>query len=216
VSGVGERQGTGASGVTGLLLAGGAGRRMGTDKASLEFEGRPLARRVAALLGEVCDPVLVASGDGRRLDWLGLEQVADPVPGAGPLAGLVAGMELTRTPLMAAVAVDMPYASPAVLRLLIERWADGTDAVVPATDRRLEPLHAVYARTATPALRDALESGERAVHRALRRLAVTILGPGEWRSADPEGRFAFNLNFPEDLPGPPDAPAGPDHRAALA
>ncbi|HEX9375190.1 MAG TPA: molybdenum cofactor guanylyltransferase [Actinomycetota bacterium] len=200
----------GAGEVTGLLLAGGAGARMGADKAGLEFEGERLARRVADRLAEVCGTVLVASGDGRRLAWLGLEQVADPIPRAGPLAGLVAGLERAATSLVAVAAVDMPFASPAVLRLLLDRWSPGMDAVVPATDRGLEPLHAIYVRSAGPALRAALESGERAVHRALDRLAgVTVVGPDGWRAADPEGRFAFNVNRPEDLAGP----APPDRRA---
>ena len=55
---------------------------MGVDKAGIEFEGEPLARRLAAVLGAVSDRVVVASGDGRRLAWLGLEQV----PGAASVA----------------------------------------------------------------------------------------------------------------------------------
>src|SRR5919201_1260463 len=92
--------------MTGLILAGGRGTRMGGGKAGLEVESEPLARRVAARLADACDVVLVASGDGRRLGWLGLPQVEDPIPDAGPLAGLVAGLEAATTPLVAAVAVD--------------------------------------------------------------------------------------------------------------
>jgi molybdopterin-guanine dinucleotide biosynthesis protein A len=193
--------------MTGLLLAGGSSSRMGADKAELRFEGEPLVRLVADLLARACGEVAVASGDGRRLAWLGLPQVADVVPSAGPLAGLVAGLEVARTELVAVVAVDMPFASPAVLELLAERW-DGQDAVVPRSDAGLEPLHAVYARAAAGRLRAALESGERSVQRALAGMDVLVVEPDEWRAADPTGRFSWNVNRPEDLAElPPAAPS---------
>ena len=187
--------------MTGLLLAGGHSTRMGADKALLEFEGEPLSRRVARALGAVCDEVLVASGDGRRLDWLKLQQVPDILEDAGPLAGMVAGLERARYPLVAVAAVDMPHASPAVFALLARLHA-GQDALVPETTEGLQPLHAVYATTAAPGLRDALERGERSVRRALAALEVRLVLPAEWRAADPTGSFARNINRPEDLPSP--------------
>ncbi len=185
--------------MSGLLLAGGGSSRMGADKASLEFEGRPLALRVLDVLREVADDVLVASGDGARMEWLDTEQVPDAVPHAGPLSGLVAGLERARGPLVAVLAVDMPYASVPVLRLLAGLW-DGHDAVVPVTDSGLEPLHAVYATAAAPRLRAELERGERSLRRTLAGLAVRRVEREEWRAADPAGRFALNLNRPGDLP----------------
>jgi molybdopterin-guanine dinucleotide biosynthesis protein A len=172
---------------------------MGADKAALVVDGEPLARRIARLLQQVCDPVIVGSGDGLRLDWLGLPQVADVEPGAGPLSGLIAGLAAAATPFVAVVAVDMPDASDAVLRLLAER-APGHDAAVPRTERGLEPLHAIYAARAAPALRAAFHEGERSVIRALDRLDVVVMEPDEWSPADPSGGFARNLNRPSDLP----------------
>lgn len=186
--------------LTGLLLAGGASTRMGTDKAALAVDGIPLARRAAAVLTETCAHVLVASGDGRRLDWLGFPQVEDIEPGAGPLAGLVAGLETTPTPYAAVLAVDMPDASGAVLRLLAERIGEH-QAAVPRTQHGQEPLHAVYAASAARPLRAAFEAGERSVVRALASLDVVEVQPGEWAPADPSGRFARNVNRPGDLRG---------------
>jgi molybdopterin-guanine dinucleotide biosynthesis protein A len=185
--------------LTGVLLAGGRSARMGMDKAAMAFDGEPLAVRVARRLGECCDRVLVASGDGRRLAWLGLEQVADPIPDAGPLAGIVAGLEHAPGPAAAVAAVDMPFASPGVLRLLASLRGDA-DAVVPVTDDGLEPLHAVYATSAAAALRSELESGVRAVREAIEGLRVRLVERLEWSPADPSGAFARNLNRPADLP----------------
>jgi molybdopterin-guanine dinucleotide biosynthesis protein A len=172
---------------------------MGIDKALMEFEGEPLARRVVRVLDQVCQEIVVASGDGRRLGWLGVPQVADAATDAGPLGGIVAGLEAASHPIVAVLAVDMPYASPALFRLLAETWtAEG--AVVPASERGPEPLHAVYSRGAAPELRAALDAGDRAVHRALDRLRVRVVGPEEWRGVDPSGQFAWNVNRPSDLP----------------
>jgi molybdenum cofactor guanylyltransferase len=171
---------------------------MGTDKALLEFRGEPLAQGVLRVLRAVCDQVLVASGDGRRLGSLGVPQVADVVADAGPLGGIVAGLEAATTDLVAVVAVDMPFASAEVLRLLAERW-DGEDAVVPVTDRGPEPLHAVYSRSAAPALRHQLESGVLTMLRVLEQIHTLLVHQQDWRVADPSGRFALNLNRPGDL-----------------
>ena len=184
--------------LTGLVLAGGAGRRMGRDKARLDVDGEPLLRRVASRIAPVCEALLVASGDGRRLADLGYPQVADALPDRGPLAGIVAGLEAAETELVAVVAVDMPFASPDVLRLLADRW-DGDDAVVPADDDRWHPLHGVYAAAAAGALRARLAAGTNGVRDALGQLRVRIVGPDAWAHLDPEGRFLANVNDPDDL-----------------
>jgi len=102
--------------------------------------------------------------------------------------------------LKAVLAVDMPFASPTVLAALAS-FADGYDAVVPLTAYGLQPLHAVYAASALEPLRTALAEGTRSVLHALERLHVRQAGPEVWGDADPEGRFAFNLNTNDDLLG---------------
>jgi molybdopterin-guanine dinucleotide biosynthesis protein A len=172
---------------------------MGVDKAELIIDGERLASRVARVLAAVANLTIVASGDGRRLPWLGLPQVADVEQGEGPLAGLIPGLEAATTPYAAVLAVDMPDASALVLRLLAER-ATGHDAAVPRTDDGLQPLHAVYATAAAPRLRASFEGGVRSVRHALGALDVVVVEPPEWSAADPAGMFARNLNRPEDLP----------------
>jgi molybdopterin-guanine dinucleotide biosynthesis protein A len=184
--------------MSGVVLAGGSSRRMGRDKALVTLDGEPLVVRAVRRLSEVCSDVVVASGDGRRLGGLGLREVVDAVPGAGPLAGIAAGLEAARHGLVAVVAVDMPDASSALLALLADLWR-GEPAVVPRAGGRLEPLHAVYARQAAPALRSFLAAGRRSVKEALADLGARVVEPAEWRSADPSGAFARNLNAPGDL-----------------
>jgi molybdopterin-guanine dinucleotide biosynthesis protein A len=114
------------------------------------------------------------------------------------LGGLVAAMAASPHPLVAALAVDMPFASPALFRLLRQLHA-GEDAVVPITASGSEPLHAVYAVRCLASLRGALVGGRLGVRSALRTLVVREVRESEWRQADPSGRFALNLNRGEDL-----------------
>ena len=190
--------------LSGLVLAGGLSRRMGRDKALLPYEGEPLAARVAGRLALICDDVILASGDGRRLESLGWPQVADAHRGSGPLAGIVAGLEGAHHPLVAVVAADMPDASPGVLLALAQRWT-GQVAVVPSISGRLEPLHAVWWQGAAPALRARLEAGQRSLHSALSALGALVVDAS---ALDPSLRFARNLNEPGDVGSLPAAPLG--------
>lgn len=178
--------------MSGLVLAGGASRRMGRDKAMLELDGEPMVLRSARVLAGFCDEVLVASGDGRRLDSLGLRQVTDVLPGAGPLAGIAAGLQAAANPLVAVVAVDMPDTDPGVFGRLAGMWA-GEPAVVPVVGGRPEPLHAIWARSAAPVLVAFLHGGGRAVTEALSLLGARLV------DLDGTMPFATNVNTPEDL-----------------
>ena len=187
-----------SSPLAGLVLCGGAGRRMGGDKALLEFEGEPLVLLVARRLGEVADPVLLAPGRPGRLGDLGYAEVADAVEQSGPLGGIVAGLAASPHDLVAVAAADMPFVNPSLLRLLAALHADD-DAVVPVVEGKLEPLHAVYARSSLPALRGALQARRLELRATLLDLRLRQVLEPEWRAADPTGGFAHNINRPEDL-----------------
>lgn len=185
--------------MAGLILCGGRSARMGSDKALIEIGGELLVLRVAARVARVAHPVLLATGRPGRLGPLGYQEVADERPGTGPLSGLVAGVAASPHDLVAAVAVDMPFASPEILSLLAAAH-EGEDAVVPVTAQGSQPLHAVYARGALPALRAALQGENFSLRAVLSGLRVREVGEAEWRPADPTGRFADNLNRLEDIP----------------
>jgi molybdopterin-guanine dinucleotide biosynthesis protein A len=184
--------------MSGVVLAGGASRRMGTDKAQVVLGTEPLVVRAVRILAQVCTDVVVASGDGHRLDHLGLGQVADAIPDAGPLAGIAAGIDSAGNDLVAVLAVDMPRASPGVFGLLARLW-QGEAAVVPVVGGRWEPLHGLWARAAAPRLAERLAAGDGSVKGVLATLGVRLVGEDEWRAVEPAGTFAVNLNTPDDV-----------------
>jgi molybdopterin-guanine dinucleotide biosynthesis protein A len=178
--------------LSGVVLAGGRSTRMGREKATLRIDGERLVDRAVRILRTCCHEVLVASGDGARLGGLEVPQVADAVPDAGPLGGLVAGLEAAAHDLVAVVAVDMPNADPVVLRGLARRWS-GQAAVIPRSGGRLQPLHAVWSRSAAHDLRVLLSRGERSVTAVAELLGALVVDADGW------GPFARNVNRPEDL-----------------
>ena len=171
---------------------------MGRDKALIEIDGKPLVRLVADRVAECADPVLLASGASRRFETLPYEEIPDAAPGTGPISGLVAALSASPHDLLIAAAVDMPFVSAGVFRLLLELRAH-EDAVVPVTGEGRQPLHALYHRSALPHLTDALERGRYGLREALDGLDVREVGQEEWGAVDPQGRFALNMNTQEDL-----------------
>lgn len=184
----------------GAVLCGGASRRMGTDKALVTLGGRTLLERSLAVLGAVAPRVLVACGGEDRYPDCGLERVLDARPGGGPLAGLEAVLAAAGSGRVALAAVDMPRLSAEVLTALAER-ADEHDLDVCAleTEHGLEPLCAVVHTRCLPAVRAALDAGERrmiAFHPAVSVGTVHVDElPAALRGSEP----ARNLNDRHDL-----------------
>jgi molybdopterin-guanine dinucleotide biosynthesis protein A len=164
---------------------------MGRDKALIEIDGEPMFVRAARSLAQVADPVVLARGD-RPLPGTDWTQIADERAGAGPLGGLVAALRWSPHELLIAVAVDMPYASPAVFQRCVEIWG-GQDAVVPITEDGMQPLHALYARSALGPFGACLRADRLSLREALDELNVLTV------EVDVTDRFALNVNTPHDL-----------------
>jgi molybdopterin-guanine dinucleotide biosynthesis protein A len=184
--------------LAGLVLCGGESSRMGRDKALIPVGGTTLVVHTAQLLARIANPVLVAPGRPGRLGALGYEEVEDDPARTGPMGAIAAGLAASPHPLVAVVAVDMPFASPALFSLLASLHGD-EQAVVPRSGAGPEPLHAVYASSALPTMRASIGRGELAMQTILSRLRVRWVDEVEWAEADPSGRFAVNLNSEEDL-----------------
>jgi len=175
----------------GVLLTGGASRRMGTDKASIVWEGETLAARAARVLASVCDPVVeVGSGAGN------LRCVREDPPGSGPLAALVAGARALGTdgPVVL-LGCDLPFVRAPVLQLLAEWPADRT--VIPVVEGRLQFVCARYGVDALERASAALHAGEY----ALKTLAAADhdeIGEDVWGAVASAATFA-DVDSPGDL-----------------
>ncbi len=177
--------------IAGVLLTGGASRRMHTDKASIVWGGKRSRRVPPRVLGEVCAPVLeVGSGVS------GLRYVREDPPGSGPLAALVAGAHAIGSsgPILL-LACDLPFVEPPVLRLLAER--PGAATAVPRVDGHFQFVCARYGPDAIERAELALRAGERSLRAVVEENCV-VVAEDEWALVGPAHSFA-DVDTPEDL-----------------
>jgi len=177
--------------MAGVLLTGGASRRMGTDKAQLVVNGETLAARTARVLATVCDPV-VEVGPGVS----GLPAVREEPPGAGPLVALLAGVgALGRPHSVILLACDLPNVSPELIGLLVE-WP-GSGTVIPVVDGRFQYACARYGPAAFDEARASLRHGLT----SLREIAGSdceYVSEADWGGVASALTFA-DVDTPEDL-----------------
>lgn len=131
--------------VTGLILAGGRGSRMGgVDKGLQPHHGRPLvAHALARLLPQVRAVMINANRNLDAYETFGVPVWPDALPDfAGPLAGFVAGLEHCETPWLVTVPCDTPaFPQDLVARLAQAAQAQGAEVAMPVTqeDARAQP-----------------------------------------------------------------------------
>lgn len=193
----------GTPALAGIVLAGGRSSRMGSDKASLVFDGMPLLQRTVDALAAVVDEIVVVRAPGQALpaatSTLPLRVVDDPVAGEGPLQGIATGLAAVAAPVAIVVGVDMPFLRPALLRLLGERVTAEHRWVLPIAQRRPQPLCSAFARDALPVVLAHLAAGDRAPMAVGADLGFTRLQPEDWAAADPEGWSFIDVDTPEDF-----------------
>lgn len=185
-----------------VILAGGRGRRLGRDKATLEIGGETLIERAVRRMSSLADDIVVVARPGQRwsswLDAAEARSVPDLWPYSGVLAGIAAGLLAARRNWCFVMACDMPFVNPDLVRQMLSASLE-SDAVVPRLDVGVEPLHALYHRRCLPALLDALAQGRRRIISFHGPLRIHYHDTAAFAQIDPEHRSFFNINTPEDV-----------------
>jgi molybdopterin-guanine dinucleotide biosynthesis protein A len=181
-----------------VLLAGGESRRMGTDKATFLFRGKPLWQVQLETLQKLEPKEIFVSA---RIDpaWRGDDVlfVADVSPSRGPLSGLAAALDRTTTSHLLALAIDMPCMSNEYLEFLCAQIEPGC-GVLPTIDQRAEPLSAIYPREAATDVSKALTNSDFSLQSLTRELVA--VGKLQLISVkDRERNLFLNVNEPSDL-----------------
>jgi molybdopterin-guanine dinucleotide biosynthesis protein A len=175
--------------VGGVVLAGGRSRRMGRPKATLEWHGSTLVRRVSGLVARAVDgPVVVVCAPGQALPALPFEVVEDAREGDGPLRGIAAGLGALRGRAEAAYvsAVDVPLLDPAFVRRVLTALGDA-DAAVPAGP---QPLAAAYRVALSDTVERLLAGGERRARALLEVCSVRWIDEAGPESLDDPAAYA--------------------------
>jgi molybdopterin-guanine dinucleotide biosynthesis protein A len=181
--------------VSGIVLAGGLGRRMGgVDKGLKELRGKPMVQWVLERLApQVDDLVINANQNLERYRAFGPRVVSDEIGGfAGPLAGLHAGLKAVRHPLAVTAPCDSPFL-PADLVLRLKNALGKNDLAVAKTGTQAHPVFALVRRDCRESLEAFLAQGGRKIAAWYGPLKVVDV------SFDDEADAFRNINTPEEL-----------------
>jgi molybdopterin-guanine dinucleotide biosynthesis protein A len=162
----------------GLVLAGGASRRMGQDKGSLRYHDEPQAVHAWRLLTELCGSAWVSTNvrNADREPYSGLPLLLDEGEYRGPIAGLEAAWRTRPEAAWLALAIDMPLADRPLLQFLIDhRNADALATAFLHEDGTIEPLCAIWEPAARQPLLEQLRRGDASLRRFLSRGNVECL-----------------------------------------
>ena len=186
---------TGLAPLYGLVLAGGASRRMGRDKAALAYHGQPQVRWAHALLARHCERTYVSVRADQRGDptRAGLPQVIDGHDGLGPIAGIAAAQAAHPEVAWLVVACDLPFLDDGLLELLVRRRGrHRVTAFRSSHDGLPEPLCTIYEPATRMEILEAIAEGRLCPRRFVIGTSVPLL-------EQPDPGALDNVNTPEEL-----------------
>lgn len=185
--------------MTGVVLAGGKSKRMGSDKALLEFRDTPLIMHAVRMLQQFCSQVVISSN---RKDYLftGCEIWPDDVDVHAPVAGIYSCLKRSTYPWIMVLSCDMPLIDPRLFDLLISQ-ADlqYDDVVVPVHDQDcIEPLCGLYHQRAIHLLEENIRTHRFSLQQFIRNSKSRLVEVGPDRDFYTADLFS-NINTITDL-----------------
>jgi molybdopterin-guanine dinucleotide biosynthesis protein A len=193
----------------GIVVAGGRSSRMGRPKATLEWHGSTLLRRVTGIVARATGgPVVVVRAPGQDLPALpkGVEVTEDAEEGRGPLQGLAAGLAAVdgRADVAFVSSTDAPLLHPAFVRRVVGALDGEHDVALPQAGGFPHPLAAAYRTTLLPSVQELLAADRRRpaflfeTCRVRRLDEATLLADPAVAAFDPALDSVLNLNEPGD------------------
>ncbi|WDP89876.1 MAG: molybdenum cofactor guanylyltransferase [Desulfobacter sp.] len=185
---------------TGVILAGGTNSRLpGKKKTFYRVGEASMLEKLSALFETLFDEVILVVNDPGAFAGADAMVVRDIIPARCALAGLHAGLFYASNPWIYATACDVPFANEKIIRHLWGARAKGKEIVIPRTREGLEPLSAFYNKSCIPRIEKSLADNIFMIKRFFKAKKVREIAPEALEKLDPQMRFKFNVNTPEDL-----------------
>lgn len=190
-------------GITGVVLAGGRGTRLGRQKALERIVGeKSLIENTVETITPFCQEIIVVTSKEQfgciSSIKLKAKIVVDIFPGKAALGGLYTGLVNSSALCALTVACDMPFLNQSLLRYMIE-LAHGFDAVVPNIGGKIELLHAIYSTNCLEPIKRLLDSNVLQVLKLLDLVKTRYVTQVEVDRYDPKHLSFFNINTANDL-----------------
>lgn len=182
--------------ITGVILAGGQGSRMGgVDKGLLEVNGQVVIEQILQVLKpQVANILINANRNIERYQSYGYPVIQDELLGfQGPLAGIAVALQKASTEYVLILPCDSPTLAPDIAQHLLQTLQNEAAEIAVAHDgERLQPIHAVISRHLLPSLLEFLEQGERKVDLWYAKHKMAVADFSNCRT------MFFNMNTPAD------------------
>lgn len=178
--------------LTGVILAGGQSRRMGKNKALLDYNGQSFIAAILQALKPVVGNIIII---GETVDYkqLGYPVYEDLMPNSGPVGGIYTALYYSQTPYNLVLSCDIPLISTALLSFLIQQRKE-TNINALQLSAKVQPLTAIYHKDCLASFRQALELQQLKLSDLFVPLKANLIDcPSHF-----EGNLA-NINRPEDL-----------------
>lgn len=185
-------------GVTGVILAGGSSRRMGTNKALLELEGVALIEHIYRKLATLFQEVIIVTNTPADYDFIPCRKVSDVFTAAGSIAGLHAGLVHSSFDTIFVTACDMPNLDSDLIRHLHSLHGEHA-ATIPFSQGGQEPLHAFYSRSCSNVFSAAIKQGDRKILEIIKQLDVKLIPWDRIKSLPGAAHSFLNVNTPEEF-----------------
>jgi molybdopterin-guanine dinucleotide biosynthesis protein A len=179
----------------GVVLAGGSSRRMGRDKATLEYRGRSQVALAFDLVSRHCQRTFISVRPDQTTDpaRAALPQIVDGIAGIGPIAGIAAAQAAFPEAAWLVVACDLPFlGDAAIARLVAARGAHVIVAYRSEHDGLPEPLCAIYEPSTRAAILDAIGRDRRCPRKFILESGVPLLDQADPAALD-------NVNTPQEF-----------------
>lgn len=174
---------------------------MGRDKRNLMISGKSLLNHVLHVVESVfSEVIIVVAGMSSVVQRLNHQVVTDLIPDKGAAGGLLTGLTHSSNPQVFAVACDMPFLNPSVIKKVCN-LSLSTDVTMVKLSHGFQPMHSVYSKRCLPILQRMIHSNQLRVQDLLseRALVTKILEQDTVQDIDPQFHSFLNVNTPADL-----------------
>ncbi len=182
--------------ITAGVLIGGKSRRFGRDKVVEPLGGVMLVERVVSVLKPLFQEIILIGHQRQKI--AGYKTVPDIIPDCGPLGGIYTALETSKNPYCFIFAADMPNLNTGLIRYMAG-LKEKADIVIPKVPKGIEPLHAVYSRTAIPVIKDMLAKRSLKILNLIEKMKIEYV---EYQSIKYFGdplRIFSNINSLSDI-----------------
>lgn len=184
---------------TAIIIAGGKSSRMGFDKAFMKINGTPCIELIIKKLKKHFDEIIIVARESAKYDKLGEIITFDELKGAGPIAGLHAGLKISSSMYCYLLACDMPVISDDLIVYMKNQIKSWPDIVACYNVDFIEPFHAVYSKNLISLIEQQVNLGKRSLYNLMQNCRTEVLSDNMVKKLSAGLPIFTNLNTCNEL-----------------